>query len=197
MIEKKYIAVAQAVLFAAAEPLEYTKLASVIGVDDEKMLLILDELSKKLNEEDSGICLLQLDTKYQLCSKKEYVEEIRTILDLKRNSPLSQAAFEVLAIIAYNQPITKPYIEQIRGVDCSGVVNTLCQKELIEEKGRLDVPGRPVLYGTTANFLRCFSINSLDELPELPSSDRDVLMSDVENGQLSLFENNGETAEEQ
>lgn len=197
MIEKKYIAVAQAVLFAAAEPLEYTKLASVIGVDDEKMLLILDELSKKLNEEDSGICLLQLDTKYQLCSKKEYVEEIRTILDLKRNSPLSQAAFEVLAIIAYNQPITKPYIEQIRGVDCSGVVNTLCQKELIEEKGRLDVPGRPVLYGTTANFLRCFSINSLDELPELPSSDRDVLMSDVENGQLSLFENNGESAEEQ
>ena len=117
MIEKKYTAVAQAVLFAAAEPLEYTKLASVIGVDDEKMLLILDELSKKLNEEDSGICLLQLDTKYQLCSKKEYVEEIRTILDLKRNSPLSQAAFEVLAIIAYNQPITKPYIEQIRGVD--------------------------------------------------------------------------------
>ena len=197
MIEKKYIAVAQAVLFAAAEPLEYTKLASVIGVDDEKMLLILDELSKKLNEEDSGICLLQLDTKYQLCSKKEYVEEIRTILDLKRNSPLSQAAFEVLAIIAYNQPITKPYIEQIRGVDCSGVVNTLCQKELIEEKGRLDVPGRPVLYGTTANFLRCFSINSLDELPELPASDRDVLMSDVENGQLSLFENNGESAEEQ
>ena len=197
MIEKKYIAVAQAVLFAAAEPLEYTKLASVIGVDDEKMLLILDELSKKLNEEDSGICLLQLDTKYQLCSKKEYVEEIRTILDLKRNSPLSQAAFEVLAIIAYNQPITKPYIEQIRGVDCSGVVNTLCQKELIEEKGRLDVPGRPVLYGTTANFLRCFSINSLDELPELPLSDRDVLMSDVENGQLSLFENNGESAEEQ
>ena len=197
MIEKKYIAVAQAVLFAAAEPLEYTKLASVIGVDDEKMLLILDELSKKLNEEDSGICLLQLDTKYQLCSKKEYVEEIRTILDLKRNSPLSQAAFEVLAIIAYNQPITKPYIEQIRGVDCSGVVNTLCQKELIEEKGRLDVPGRPVLYGTTANFLRCFSINSLDELPELPASDRVVLMSDVENGQLSLFENNGESAEEQ
>lgn len=197
MIEKKYIAVAQAVLFAAAEPLEYTKLASVIGVDDEKMLLILDELSKKLNEEDSGICLLQLDTKYQLCSKKEYVEEIRTILDLKRNSPLSQAAFEVLAIIAYNQPITKPYIEQIRGVDCSGVVNTLCQKELIEEKGRLDVPGRPVLYGTTANFLRCFSINSLDELPELPASDRDVLMSDVENGQLSLFENSGESAEEQ
>ncbi len=193
MIEKKQIAAAQAVLFAAAEPIEYTKLANVLGYDDETMLLVLDELAKKLDEDDSGICLLQLDTKYQLCSKKEYVEEIRAVLDLKRNAPLSQAAFEVLAIIAYNQPITKPYIEQIRGVDCSGVVNTLCQKELVEEKGRLDVPGRPVLYGTTANFLRCFSLNSLDELPELPSADREVLMSDVENGQLSLFD--GDTSE--
>lgn len=201
MIENKQIAAAQAVLFAAAEPLEYTKLANVLDVDDETMLLILDELAKKLDADDSGICLLQLDTKYQLCSKKDFVEEIRTVLDLKRNAPLSQAAFEVLAIIAYNQPITKPYIEQIRGVDCSGVVNTLCQKELIEEKGRLDVPGRPVLYGTTANFLRCFSLSSLDELPELPSQDREVLMSDVDNGQLSLFDGDGieekETAKKQ
>lgn len=192
MIENKQMAAAQAILFAAAEPVEYTKIATVLGVDDETVLLILDKLTEKLSADDSGICLLKLDTKYQLCSKKEYVEVIRTILDLKRNSPLSQAAFEVLAIIAYNQPITKPYIEQIRGVDCSGVVNTLCQKELVEEKGRLDVPGRPVLYGTTSNFLRCFSLNSLDELPELPSSDREVMMSDVENGQLSLFNDNSE-----
>ena len=128
MIEKKQIAAAEAVLFAAAEPIDYLKIANVLGYDGETMLLILDELRKKLDAEDSGICLLQLDTKYQLCSKKEFVEEIRTVLDLKRNAPLSQAAFEVLAIIAYNQPITKPYIEQIRGVDCSGVVNTLCQK---------------------------------------------------------------------
>ena len=188
MIDKKQIAAAQAVLFAAAEPVEYNKIASVLGIDDDTMLTILDELKNKLDAEDSGICLLQLDNKYQLSSKKEFVEEIRTILDLKRNAPLSQAAFEVLAIIAYNQPITKPYIEKIRGVDCSGVVNTLCQKELVEEKGRLDVPGRPVLYGTTANFLRCFSLNSLEDLPELPAADRDVLMSDVENGQLSLFD---------
>lgn len=194
MIQNKQIAAAQAILFAAAEPLEYSKIASVMGVDDETMLLILDKLTEKLNADDSGICLLKLDTKYQLCSKKEYVEEIRAILDLKRNSPLSQAAFEVLAIIAYNQPITKPYIEQIRGVDCSGVVNTLCQKELVEEKGRLDVPGRPVLYGTTSNFLRCFSLSSLDELPELPTADREVLMSDVENGQLSLFDDASQEA---
>ena len=197
MINKKQIAAAQAVLFAAAEPVEYNKIASVLGVDDDTMLLILDELKEKLDADDSGICLLQLDNKYQLSSKKEFVEEIRTILDLKRNAPLSQAAFEVLAIIAYNQPITKPYIEQIRGVDCSGVVNTLCQKELVEEKGRLDVPGRPVLYGTTANFLRCFSLNSLDDLPELPATDREVLMSDVDNGQLSLFDDSKAETEDE
>ena len=188
MINEKQIAMVEAVLFAAAEPIEYTKLASVLGMDDEQILLIMDELNKKYDEDDSGICLLQLDTKYQLCSKKEFIEAVRNVLDLKRNTPLSQAAFEVLAIIAYNQPITKPYIEQIRGVDCSGVVNTLCQRGLVEEKGRLDVPGRPVLYGTTSDFLRCFSLNSLDDLPELPEGDKEILMSDVDNGQLSLFD---------
>ncbi len=188
MINEKQIAMVEAVLFAAAEPVEYTKLASVLGMDDEQILLIMDELNKKYDAENSGICLLQLDTKYQLCSKKEFVEAVRNVLDLKRNAPLSQAAFEVLAIIAYNQPITKPYIEQIRGVDCSGVVNTLCQRGLVEEKGRLDVPGRPVLYGTTPDFLRCFSLNSLDDLPELPEGDKEILMSDVDNGQLSLFD---------
>lgn len=196
MKKNKMIAMAEAILFAAAEPLEYTKIAAVMGLDDDTMLSTLDELTKKLDSDDSGVCLVRMDTKYQLCSKKEFVEPIRSILDLKRNSPLSQAAFEVLAIIAYNQPITKPYIEQIRGVDCSGVVNTLCQRELVEEKGRLDVPGRPVLYGTTANFLRCFSMSSLDELPELPTADREVLMSDVDNGQLSMFDGVGEDESE-
>ena len=197
MINEKQIAMVEAVLFAAAEPIEYTKLASVLGMDDEQILLSMDALNEKYSAESSGICLLKLDSKYQLCSKKEYVEAVRNVLDLKRNAPLSQAAFEVLAIVAYNQPITKPYIEQIRGVDCSGVVNTLCQRGLVEEKGRLDVPGRPVLYGTTADFLRCFSLNSLDDLPELPQSDKDVLMSDVDNGQLSLFDGGEEeTAKE-
>ena len=197
MINNKQIATVEAVLFAAAEPIEYTKLATVLGMDDEQILLIMDALQKKYNSEDSGICLLQLDQKYQLCSKKEFVEAVRNVLDLKRNTPLSQAAFEVLAIIAYNQPITKPYIEQIRGVDCSGVVNTLCQRGLVEEKGRLDVPGRPVLYGTTSDFLRCFSLNSLDDLPELPQTDKEILMSDVDNGQLSLFDGEQSDDEEE
>ena len=197
MINKKQVASVEAVLFAAAEPIEYTKIAIALGMDDEQILLCIDAHNEKYSAEDSGICLLQLDVKYQLCSKKEYVEAVRNVLDLKRNAPLSQAAFEVLAIIAYNQPITKPYIEQIRGVDCSGVVNTLCQRGLVEEKGRLDVPGRPVLYGTTSDFLRCFSLSSLSELPELPKEDKEVLMSDVDNGQLSLFDDSAqEKAEE-
>lgn len=196
MINDKQVASVEAVLFAAAEPIEYTKIGAVLGMDDEQILLCIDALNKKYDAEDSGICLLKLDSKYQLCSKKEYIEAVRGVLDLKRNAPLSQAAFEVLAIVAYNQPITKPYIEQIRGVDCSGVVNTLCQRGLIEEKGRLDVPGRPVLYGTTADFLRCFSLNSLSELPELPKADKEVLMSDVDNGQLSLFDSSEEESSE-
>ena len=93
------------------------------------------------------------------------------LLDLRKNTPLSQAAFEVLAVIAYNQPVTKSFVEQVRGVDCSGVIATLCQKKLIEEKGRLDLPGRPLVYGTTPDFLRCFSISSLDELPEIPQKE--------------------------
>ena len=173
MINNKQIAMVEAVLFAAAEPIEYNKLSTVLGMDDEQILLCLDALQNKYEADDSGICLLKLDTKYQLCSKKEYVDAVRDVLDLKRNAPLSQAAFEVLAIVAYNQPITKPYIEQIRGVDCSGVVNTLCQRGLVEEKGRLDLPGRPLLYGTTKNFLRCFSISDLSELPPLPKNDNE------------------------
>ena len=98
---------------------------------------------------------------------------------MKKNAPLSPAAFEVLAVVAYNQPVTKAYIEQIRGVDCSGVVATLCQKGLLEEKGRLDLPGRPLLYGTTPDFLRCFCLTSLADLPELPEKpDIDVERDD-------------------
>lgn len=189
MIEKKLLAIAEAVLFAAAEPIEHTRLSIVLGTDSEVTLEILDILKEKYEQEESGLCLLKLGSKYQLCSKKEYINEVRAVLDLKRNTPLSQAAFEVLAIIAYNQPITKPYIEQIRGVDCSGVVSTLCQRGLIEEKGRLEVPGRPVLYGTTDDFLRCFSLSALSELETLPNVDKQLLMSDVDSGQLSLFDN--------
>ena len=95
------------------------------------------------------------------------------MLEKKKNIPLSPAAFEVLAVVAYNQPVTNAYIEQIRGVDCTGVISTLCQRGLLEEKGRLELPGKPLLYGTTPDFLRCFCLESLSELPELPEKHND------------------------
>ena len=163
----------EAVLFAVAEPIEIERLSEALEVDQLILEQILDNLSAKYDETDSGICLLKLDGRYQLCSRKEYAESIRKVMDIKRNTPLSQAAFEVLAIIAYNQPVTKSFVEQIRSVDCTAVISSLCQKGLIEEKGRLELPGRPLIYGTTPSFLRSFCLSSLDDLPSLPEKDTD------------------------
>lgn len=169
-MDKKLIATLEAVLFAMGEPTEISKISQALEEDE----IVLEEafavLKARYNKEDSGICLLKLDDRYQLCSKTEFADSIRKIIEVKKNTPLSQAAFEVLAIIAYNQPVTKSFVEQIRGVDCSAVISNLCQKSLIEEKGRLDLPGRPLIYGTTPEFLRCFCISSLDELPPLPKN---------------------------
>ena len=161
-------AACEAILFASGEPLECARIAAALELDMDTVSGALWELARILDERQSGICLLRLGSKYQLCSRVEYAQQVRSVLDIKKNAPLSPAAFEVLAVVAYNQPVTKAYVEQIRGVDCSGVVATLCQKGLLEEKGRLDLPGRPLLYGTTPDFLRCFCISSLSELPELP-----------------------------
>lgn len=163
--------IVEAILFSAGEPLELTRIAQAIEIDEEQTEQILLNLSAELDERNSGICLLNLNGKYQLASRAKYGDYIRRVLEVKKNAPLSQAAFEVLAVIAYNQPVTKAFIEQVRGVDCSGVITTLCQKKLIEEKGRLELPGRPLIYGTTSDFLRCFSFSSLSDLPELPKNE--------------------------
>ena len=161
-------AAAEAILFSVGEPIELEKIAEALEIETETAEQILMNLAASLEERNSGIMLLKLGEQYQLSSKSIYAPQIRNVMELKRNTPLSPAAFEVLAVVAYNQPITKAYIEQVRGVDCAGVIATLCQKKLIEEKGRMELPGRPLLYGTTTEFLRCFSISSLDELPPLP-----------------------------
>ena len=164
-------AAAEAVLFAVGEPLELKRIAEVLEIEEESVEQVLMNLSAALDERGSGISLLRLGSKYQLASRTQFAPQIRSILEVKRNAPLSQAAFEVLAVIAYNQPVTKSFVEQVRGVDCSGVIATLCQKKLIEEKGRLELPGRPLVYGTTPEFLRCFSVSDLGELLELPNHD--------------------------
>lgn len=162
-------AVLEAVLFASGEPLDLEKTAKALLVDRETIENSLSSLAEKYKSDEHGIELLNLGGKYQFATKEEYAPQIRSVLSIKKNTPLSSAAFEVLAIVAYNQPVTKAFIEQVRGVDCSGVISTLCQRNLIEEHGRLDLPGRPLLYCTTDTFLRCFELSSLDELPELPS----------------------------
>ncbi len=164
-------AAAEAILFASGEPLELERIAQALELDEEYSEKILDRLKAELDERESGLCLLRMENRYQLCTRTRFADTIRGVLEVKKNAPLSPAAFEVLAVIAYNQPVTKAYIEQVRGVDCSSVVNTLCQKGLVEEKGRLELPGRPLLYGTTADFLKCFCMSSLAELPELPEKD--------------------------
>ena len=126
---------------------------------------------KDYENDKHGIAVIKLNDSYLMCNKKQYGESIRKVMDIKKNAPLSQAALEVLAVIAYNQPVTKAFIEQVRGVDCSGVVTTLIEKGLIEERGRLELPGKPLLYGTTKNFLRCFCISDLTELPPLPKNE--------------------------
>lgn len=171
----------EAILFAAGEPVELQKIASVFDIEPELADRILYNLAAELDERNSGICLLKLGDKYQLSSRTEYAEIIRDFLELRKNTPLSGAAFEVLAVIAYNQPVTKSFVEQVRGVDCSGVITTLCQKKLIEERGRLDLPGRPLVYGTTPEFLRVFGISSLDELPPLPANEQERSDENAEN----------------
>lgn len=177
----------EAMLFASGDAVEAVKLAEVLDLDLESVTKILGCLEDKYEDKNSGLKLVRIDGKYQLCTREEYGDDVRALLEIKKNTPLSQAAFEVLAIVAYNKAVTKSFIEQIRGVDCSGSVANLIQKGLIEEKGRLDLPGRPLVYGTTDRFLRCFSLNSLDDLPDLPKIEELEGLSQ-DNGQTSLFE---------
>lgn len=183
---KNVLASLEAMLFAAGDPVEPAKLAEILDIDIENVIKMLGHLEALYDENDSGLRVIRVDGKYQLCTREEYADDVRSLLEIKKNTPLSQAAFEVLAIVAYNKTVTRSFIEQIRGVDCSGPVSNLIQKGLIEEKGRLDLPGRPLVYGTTDRFLRCFSLNSLDDLPDLPDNS-----DEKDDSQTSLFEEGG------
>ena len=163
----------ESILFACGEPVEIERIAEVMELDESVIITLADNLADTYEQRKAGFKLIKLDNKIQLCSRADYFDYVRKILELRRNAPLSQAAFEVLAVIAYNQPVTKSVVEQVRGVDCSGVIYSLCEKGLIEEKGRLELPGRPLVYGTTDDFLRCFSMRSLGDLPPLPEKEND------------------------
>ena len=157
MNAKQIQAAVEAVLFAAGEPLELSRLAQALEVNEGLMEQILKNLEAQLDERGSGLCLLRLGNRYQLCTRTEFAQSVRQALEIKRNAPLSQAAFEVLAVVAYNQPVTKSFVEQVRGVDCSGVVNTLCQKGLLEKKGGWSFREGHFSMAQRRSFLRCFS----------------------------------------
>ncbi len=168
--EKKLKEALEAVLFAAGYPLSYEKLGETFKKSAKEMHQFAETFAKEYNSADRGILLLIMEDCCQLCSKEEYINYVRLALGIKSSGKLSNSCLEALAIIAYNQPVTKAYIEQVRGVDCSWAIGTLCDKQLIETKGRLDAPGKPILYGTTDEFLRVFGLSSLEDLPQSASS---------------------------
>ncbi len=160
-------AIIEGVLFAAGDAVDIEKIADILDIDTKSARAIVTALADKYDREMRGIQIIRLEDSFQMCSRREYKEYISRLVEPRRSLSLSNAAMEVLAIVAYKQPVTRAVIEQIRGVSCDTLVNRLLEKNFIEEVGRLDTPGRPMLFGTTEEFLRCFGIESLAELPEL------------------------------
>ena len=172
MTEGKNIhAAIEALLFAAGGAVEYGDLKTALEVEDKELKTALDELMEKYNAEDRGIRLIILDGKYQLCTKNEYYEELIRLVNTPKKHSLTDVLLETLSIVAYKQPVTRQEIEKIRGVSSQHAVNRLVEYHLIEEVGRLDAPGHPILFGTTDDFLRCFGISSMEDLPAI-SPDR-------------------------
>lgn len=187
MKKEEMISAFEALLYASGEPISIERVAQVFEIEPEEVVSVMEDLSARLKKNKSGLELVRMENTYQLATKTEYADYIKKAFDIRRRTPLSPAALEVLAVVAYNQPVTKSFIEQVRGVDCSGVVTTLIEKGLVEERGRLELPGKPLLYGTTKNFLRCFSLSDLTELPPLPKTENEV--NDV-GEQLKIEEEN-------
>lgn len=171
--------VLEAVLFAAGHPITYEKLSQVFEISAREVKNLVEEYAAEYNngKVTRGIMLLTFEDSCQLCTKEDYIREIRTALGIRRGGNLSASSLETLSIIAYNQPVTRAYIDTVRGVDSSYAVSSLVERGLIESKSRLDAPGRPMLYTTTTAFLRCFGLTSLEELPVLNEGDANLLES--------------------
>lgn len=165
---KKSQAIIEAMLFANGKEVNIKNLMTALEMNEEEIKSIIELLMQKYTQEESGIELIKINDSYQLVTKKEYYEYIYPLLDNRIKPSLSNAALEVLSIIAYNPKITRSQIENIRGVSSDGPIYKLLEFELIESAGKLDAPGRPTMYQTTDNFLKMFGISSLDELPDLP-----------------------------
>lgn len=160
-------AIIEALLFVWGDPLSIKDISKIVEMEVGKVKNILDEMISEFDYNRRGVKIIRLDNSYQLCTRVEHYPWLAKLSQGKSTQTLSTAALETLSIIAYKQPITKNTIEEIRGVRCDKVLETLINKNLIEEQGRLDRPGKPIVYGTTEEFLRYFGLESLEELPEL------------------------------
>ncbi len=188
-------AMLQAMLFASGESVPVKRLAEVLEISETKTYTLLEGMKNKYDQDPScGIRLVQLEDSYQLSTKREYYECVRNLTERKRKASLTNAGLEVLSIVAYNQPITRSSIEFIRGVNSDGPLNNLISAGLIEEVGRLDAPGRPILFGTGEEFLRCFNLTSISELPdvELEYNFEDLNKELVEAEQMEFEQAKGE-----
>ena len=170
----------EGILFAAGDPVPVDRICFVLEQDKETVESVCQRLADQYSYERRGTRLVKLDNSWQMCSAPEYADYIRKTLESRKPAKLSQPALEVLSIIAYFQPGTRAYIEQVRGVDSAYTVGLLLERELICEAGRLSVPGRPMQFRTTKNFLRAFGLSSLDDLPELPSSTQEGVQMTLE-----------------
>ena len=175
-------AMIEGILFASGEPIHVDRIAIALEMDRQTVEQVLQRLADHYAYERRGMRLLRMEDTYQLCSAPEYADVIRKAFEIRKPAKLSQPALEVLTIIAYYQPTTRAYVDQIRGVDSAYTVSLLLERKLIEECGRLQVPGRPHLYRTTKNFLRAFHLSSLEDLPEIPGMETDGQMRLSEDG---------------
>ena len=175
---KEKLGAIETILFASGEPVELYRLSQASGIDVGTIPSMIKLLNERYDGCGSGICIKKLDSSYQMCTREEFAPQIRMALETKKNTPLSNAGMEALTIIAYNQPVSKSFVENVRGVDSSSVVNNLVEKGLVEEAGRLDVPGKPIVYRTTPVFLRTFGLSSIADLPPLAGHENVVIEDD-------------------
>lgn len=181
---KEIESAAEGILFASGEPIHIERICIALEIDRPAAERVLQNLMDHYAYDRRGVRLLHVEDTWQLCSAPDYADVIRRAFEIRKPAKLSQPALEVLTIIAYYQPVTRAYVDQIRGVDSSYTVGLLLDRKLIEECGRLQVPGRPRLYRTTKNFLRAFHLHSLEDLPELPDFGSAGQMRLGDNGEI-------------
>lgn len=165
--DKRLEGIIESLLFVSGDLLSFDTVAEILELEKDSLKQIINNMKVKYESEDRGICIREIDGSYQLYTKPEYSDYIGKLHEPRQKQSLSRAAYETLAIIVYNEPITKAKIDEVRGVNSDSAISSLIERNLIQESGRLDSPGRPILYKTTVEFLRCFGLSSHEELPPI------------------------------